>query len=528
MCLFLAACGSDDAPQLGTIGFVEGFAGAAVADEPRAALVGRDILASGGSAGDAAVAMYFAMAVTLPSQASLGGGGVCLAFDSKTGETKALDFLARAPVQAAAEGGDRPTAVPGNPRGFFALHGRYGRLRWAQVVAPAENLAIFGVQVSRAFGQDLRQVEPALLADWEMRRVFGQSGGSSLVREQEFIKQPELGTVLASIGRQGPGDFYAGSLAGVISDAAKAAGGTLSREDLRNFRPQWRETIRIETGNDVAHFPVPPPAGGLVAGQIWGMLVDGGRFRRADADTRDHLLAETALRAFGDRGRWLAVDNASAASTSALVSQGQLNTLMASYRPDRHVPASELGLPVNTGPENPAAASVLAVDASGSAVACSVTLNSLFGTGRIAPGTGIVLASLPGAGGRGATALGPMMVVNENVKGFRFAAAASGGVAAPTALTAVAARSILLGEPLRQSITAARVHVSGDPDLLFIEPSLSPAQRAALSARGHRLGETPTLGRVQAIACPGGLPANPDTCAAETDPRGFGLAVIGN
>ena len=95
--LFLLGCGSDDEEGLGTVGYVEGFFGGVAADEPKAALVGREVLASGGSAADAVTAMYFAMSVTLPSQASLGGGGVCVAYDSENLEVRALDFLARPP-----------------------------------------------------------------------------------------------------------------------------------------------------------------------------------------------------------------------------------------------------------------------------------------------------------------------------------------------------------------------------------------------------------------------------------------------
>ncbi|MBD3660908.1 MAG: gamma-glutamyltransferase, partial [Arenibacter algicola] len=125
--------GPDTTP--GTLGYVQGFLGGVVADEPRAALIGRDILSRGGSAADAATAMYFTMAVTLPSRAGLGGGGVCLAFDAESGETDMLDFVARAPVDGAA-GVERPSAIPANPRGFFALQARHGTLDWREVVAP--------------------------------------------------------------------------------------------------------------------------------------------------------------------------------------------------------------------------------------------------------------------------------------------------------------------------------------------------------------------------------------------------------
>jgi gamma-glutamyltranspeptidase/glutathione hydrolase len=152
-------------------------------------------------------------------------------------------------------------------------------------------------------------------------------------------------------------------------------------------------------------------------------------------------------------------------------------------------------------------------------------LNSLFGTGRIAPGTGIFLAALPGQGGRGATALGPMVVVNQSRGRFYFAAAASGGVAAPAALVQVAARNLLAEIKLADAVAGKRVLGGGDPDVVYYEQGTAESVLASLSQRGHQLAQTSTLGKVSAISCPDGIPANPDTCSAVTDPRGFGLSA---
>src|SRR5512132_753179 len=207
----IAGCSPRETPAPGAAGVTSGFFGAVAADEPQAALIGRDILSAGGSAADATIAMYFAMAVTLPSQASLGGGGVCVTFNAVTNEAQALEFLARPPSQTQS-GADRPTAVPGNIRGFFALHGIYGRMRWSQLLAPAENLARFGVPVSRALSGDLTQVESALARELRMRRIFSAERGRRMVAEGDTLVQPDLAAVLAGIRTSGPGDFYSGSL----------------------------------------------------------------------------------------------------------------------------------------------------------------------------------------------------------------------------------------------------------------------------------------------------------------------------
>jgi gamma-glutamyltranspeptidase/glutathione hydrolase len=339
------------------------------------------VLSAGGTAADAAVAMGFALSVTMPSSASLGGGGVCVVHDWKTKKTETLDFLAR-PPRAVPPGATRPTAVPGNPRGFFALHSRFGRLRWESLIGTAEGLARFGTPVSRAFANDLAQVGDALLADAETRRIFGQNGGNRLPREGDTLIQFELASMLGQIRRAGPGDFYDGPIAHQFVAAVNAAGGSLDIDDLRAYRPVWRETIRVPYGNRVAHFISPPGAAGGLEAQMWQMLATDDRFEDGSPAVRDHLLAETAMRAFADRGRWLKEDGTTDVKPGELAASARVAPLMATYREDHHTPAAELAPPPVERLENPSATSFVVVDRDSSAVACALTMNNLFGTGR--------------------------------------------------------------------------------------------------------------------------------------------------
>ncbi len=517
--ILLGRCGGDD-PPVGTIGYVEGFFGAVAADDPQAALIGRDVLSAGGTAADAVTAMYFVAAVTLPSRASLGGGGVCIGFDSETGQVSAIDFLARAPASVP-ESADRPTAVPGNVRGFFAFHARFGRLRWSQLLAPAENLARFGAQVSRALATDIAPLERALIEDPEIRRLFAVSADEAaadgteqrMVREGDFIRQVELATVLARVRSEGAGAFYTGVFPQQFADAATTAGGSLAVAGLRAYRPRLVETVRVAAGDDVILAVGPPAAGGVMAAQILALLQETGL--GDSAAEQIWRIAEASSAAARDRQAWQARDGGPALATDNLVSPTRLAALAGNA--DTAVTIGDVPL------ENPSAASFVAVDRDGSAAACSVTLNSAFGTGRIAPGTGIVLAAAPGPGGRGASALGPMLIVNENVRDARFAGAASGGVAAPAALAGVAARVFEGGQPLASAIAAPRALSTGAGGLVYGEPG--DRVLAAVRGRGVRFAETPSLGRVAAVACPGGARGSPESCAAAIDPRGHGLAV---
>ena len=530
LALALVGCAGEDDATTQTFPIVEGFLGGVVADEPRAALVGRDVLASGGNAADAATAVYFSLSVTLPSSASLGGGGVCVVHDAITETVEALEFLPGAP-KGGPSGASRPTAIPGNPRGFFALHSRYGSVRWSQILAGAENLARFGTPVSRALAFDLAKVGTALAADSAARRVFTREsktrpGSVQMLAEGDFITQFELANVLARLRALGPGDFYAGQFTRTIVAAVADAGGKLEVDDLRGYVPKWRPTLAIEFGNDLAHFSPPPAAAGVVAAQVSTMLTRDDDYEDATDGERAHLLAEAFLRAFADRETWLDTNAESEpAAASALVSEERIARLWQTVQRDRHVPASTLRPAPVRRLENPAATTFVTVDRYGSAVACALTMNNFFGTGRIAPGTGILLAMAPDDRGRGPESLGPMIVMNRHNGSFRFAAAASGGAVAPTAMMNVALGALVENRSLEDAIAAKRLHHGGDPDLVYYEPGFDPERLNAMTARGHHIAPPETLGRVNAAYCPHGLPPNSASCSFRADPRGVGLAV---
>ena len=516
MAAALAACQAAAPP--GTIGSVEGFAGAAAADEPRAVLIARDVLGAGGSAADAAVALYFALAVTMPSTAGLGGGGVCVVHDRAAKRTLALDFLPR----AAPEGG---VALPGNVRGMALLHARYGRLAWAELVIPAERLARFGTPVSRALARELATAEGKLLVDPETRRIFTGTDGR-LLDEGDGLRQVELATTLGQIRQKGAGVFYAGPLAQTLAEAARSIGVPLTVEALRATMPELHDTVQVAFGNHNVHFAPPPAAGGLVAAQLFAMMAESPRFADVAAEPWPHLLVEASKRAFAERSRWMRSDGSSAEPWGELVSAAHAGRLMQSYDDDRATPPTAFEPPPIARPENPWAAGFVVVDADGGAVACNVTLNDLFGSGRMAPGTGILLAPAPNEQGAGAVSLGPMIMANAPTGEFYYAAAGSGGPTAPTALIAVFLRSVVAGEPLETAMRVPRLHHNGAPDVVFHEADAAPTTLAALTRRGHGLRETGILGRVNAIWCADALPRSPRSCQAQTDPRGSGLAIL--
>ena len=518
--VLLAACSADNGPRAVSEP-ITGFIGAVVADEPQAALIGHDMLAAGGSSVDAAVAVAFALGVTLPSRTGLGGGGVCVAFDQKTGAVHALDFRAEAPASVVPTA-DARSAVPAMVRGLYTLHARHGRLAWSQLVAPAERLAHFGAPVSRAFARDLEAVRDTSTGESGRPRLFSAADGSRLPGAGDTLVQLELAATLARLRSEGPAGLYTGPGAVAFADAAQAAGGSLDRADLAGYHPLWRDTLRLKIGNETVHVPPPPAPGGLIAAEMLAILSDGDRFRKAAADERDHLLVEAGARAFADADRTVP----SAADPKALLTRTHVAVSMSGYRRDQRSTDTPAATPASAA-LGAAASGIVATDRDGNGVACTLTLNSLFGSGRIATGTGVLLAAAPAAESQDGLALGPLLVVNEGVRSFRFAAAASGGVAAPPAIATTAARALLADMPVAAAVNMPRVHGAGTAEGVLIERSVPPDRVEALRRRNHPLTETPPLGHVNAIACPKGLPRYPESCAAAADQRGFGFAIVG-
>jgi len=165
------------------------------------------------------------------------------------------------------------------------------------------------------------------------------------------------------------------------------------------------------------------------------------------------------------------------------------------------------------------------MDENGAGIACALTMNGLFGNGLIAGKTGVLMAFPPASGGRGPISLGPMLAVDHFTGDFFFAGAASGGVTAPTALMYVAIENTINVGRLEDAIQAKRLHHSGVPDIVYYELGYDEQAINALIKKGHRVAATPTLGKVNAVGCAHGLPFDPDSCEAATDPRGYGLAV---
>lgn len=442
---------SSDVP-VGQTGNVSGFLGGVVADEPQAALAGRTVLSAGGNAADAATAIGFTLAVTLPSRAGLGGGGACLVYNPSTtgpggGAPEAVMFTSVAPANPGAA--DRPAGVPMVARGLFAMQARYGSRPVETLIVPAEQYARFGVPVSRALLRDLAVVAGPLSADPGARQTFFPNG--SPIAEGQTLLQPELGGTIAQLRLSGVGDLYQGLIARRLAEGMPSVGGGLTVADMRNALPRVAPPLIVNaTGYDkVAFLPAPEAGGVATAAAAIALVKQPGNIENA---------------------RQLSINTAAAFRRGGVAAE----SLLAENPP-----------PGTLGPL-PASTTFGAVDQYGGAVMCAESMGNLFGTGRVAPGTGILLAASPAKTPQPLLSLA--MMYAPTGQAFRAMAGGSGQEGAPLA--------------------------------------------AALGLAAGLTGKLPAIppepGRANVIACPSYLPPNSASCRWAADPRSLGLAAGSN
>jgi gamma-glutamyltranspeptidase/glutathione hydrolase len=512
--LAVAACARGGAQYAGELYSVEDFYGGIVADEPRAALVGREVMSAGGNAADAVTAAYFVMSATMPSTAGLGGGGICVVHRAEEDRiaSEVLDFLPRA-----AAGG--LVAVPASARGMAALSARYGKLPWAQLVAPAESIAQNGEAASRALARDVAMGEKKLRADPQMAALFTRADGSML-GEGDNLRQPELAGVLGQIRAKGPNELYGGVLGQQLAASAQAIGAPLTIEDLRGFQAKFYAPLAIQWGDQNVYLPQPPAAGGVVVAQMLKALDAAGDASRAT------FLADASMRLTADRAQWMRPNGDATQPVDQLVSDQHVAQVMQGHQSGRATAAANLPFPAQRVPENPFAASVVAVDEEGLGVACNFTMNALFGAGRIAQGTGIILSPAPSDRGFGFSALAPMIWANDNNGELYYVSAASGGMAGLLAQAEVFYAVTEGRVPLETAMLRSRVYHGVDPDVAYFDVSGDDNPSSALSGAGYQAEQREGLGRVNAIFCPRGTPSDPDSCQLRNDYRGNGLATL--
>ncbi|MEG5060257.1 gamma-glutamyltransferase [Microcoleus sp. A2-C5] len=515
----------------------------AVSAHPLASAAGLSVLQQGGNAVDAAAATALAISVVEPFSAGIGGGGFLLLRRAETGTVQALDFRERSPKRATRDmyldkqGKVRPRAsldghlaagIPGTVAGLYTVHREYGKLPWAQVVAPAIALAQKGFPVSSRFSKATLQRKDAIEKNRAAREVFTRGG--VLYKPGELLVQRDLARTLRKIS-QNPQSFYTGDIARAIASDMTKNGGIITLEDLKNYTPIWRNPV---CGNFRAYeicAMSPPSSGGVHLLQILNILGDTDlkRLGRQSPDTL-HLLAESMRIAYADRAEYLGDPDFVSVPVKALTSKNygkfrRSQIQMSKARPSSQVKAVDAETLSRFVHESPETTHLTVVDKERNVVSLTFTVNGGFGAGVVAAGTGILLnnemddfAAAPGVpnlfglvGGEansiapGKTPLSSMtpVIVSENGK-FRLAAGAPGGSTIITTVLQIVLNVLVYDMNVGDAVSAPRIHHQWQPDRLMVERGgFDAATFEELRRRGHQIVERDGWGNANAIVLTG-------------------------
>jgi len=524
-----------------------------------AAEVGRDILARGGNAIDAAVATGFALAVTHPQAGNLGGGGFMMVHLAETGEVIALDFREMAPASATRDmylGADGEVnnrlaqysrlsaGVPGTVMGLLDALETYGTMTRRQVLGPAIRLASRGFSVSYALEQSLEAHREQLSADESSVDYFlGR-------KEGETFKQPDLAQTLRRIQKSGADGFYKGRTAELIAAEMQTGRGVMTLEDLANYETMTRKPVSGKyKGHDI-YAMSPPSSGGVHIVQMLNIL--SGYDLRADGHNSAaylHKLIESMRRAYADRSKYLGDPDFVDVPVIDLTAQSYADALREAIQPETASRSVDISPGAQLPYESVNTTHYSVIDKDGNAVAVTYTLNFSYGSGYSVDGAGFILnnemddfSSKPGApngygliGGqaneiaprkRPLSSMTPMIVKKGD--DVVLATGSPGGSTIITSVLQVALNVMEWKMNLAEATHVPRIHHQWLPDTVIAEPGISVDTLNKLTTMGHNFPKDENgafartvLGRVNSVG------EKQDYVVGAADPRGPKSAAIG-
>jgi gamma-glutamyltranspeptidase / glutathione hydrolase len=481
--------------------------------------IGLAVLAAGGNAVDAAIAVGFAGAVALPGAGNIGGGGF-MVIRFPDGRATTIDFREMAPAAATPEmfldsrgaysaelhtRSHRSVGVPGTVAGFALAHAKYGRLPWARLVDPAVRLASDGYVAQPQFTRRLGELVTDPRAMPATVAAYSKNGVPYAVGER--IRLPDLARTLARIRDRGRDGFYHGETARLVADYMRRNTGLITEADLAAYEAKERAPVRgTYRGYEIISMG-PPASGGVAIIEALNILewYDLSSMRR-DSPRHVHLVAEALRRAFVDRARWLGDPDAAAVPVERLTSKAHAARQRVTIREDRATPSEPAQIAERAEGFETTHYSVL--DGDGLAVAVTYTLGATFGLGAVVPGAGFLLNNemydfnaKPGltdtTGRIGTTAniarphrrmlsnQAPTIVAKDGQ--LVLVTGCNGGRTIPSSVLQVILNVVDHRMPVAAAVAARRVHHQWLPDVLQYETgALSAETVAALERMGHR------------------------------------------
>src|SRR5258708_577903 len=512
--------------------------GMVVSVEENASRTGMETLRHGGNAIDAAVGTGLAIAVTHPTAGNLGGGGFML-IRFADGRATFIDFRERAPAAASrnmyldekgnpTDGstvGPRAAGIPGSVAGFEYARAKYGKKKWADLVAPAEKLAKKGFALNYETARSLSGGNK-LARFPESKRIFQRDG--RFYEMGDVFVQKDLANTLKALRKKGARDFYEGEIAQKFDAFMKSVNGTITIDDLRNYKVKEREPLRgTYRGYELVTAP-PPSSGGVARLEMLHILEpiplkDSGPLSAKSI----HWVTEAMRRAFADRAEFMGDPDFNKLPVRGLIDKKYAAQLRASINPEK-ASTSQSVRAGNPAPyESTETTHYTVIDKDGTAVSVTYTLNGGYGSGVTVPGLGFLLNNemddftvKPGApnmfglvqgetnaiqpGKRPLSSMTPTIVLRDGK--LYMIVGAPGGSRIVTAVMQVILNAIDFDMNAQDAVDYPRFHHQWKPDKLYLEKGFSPDTVALLRAKGHDVDYSPAVvvARVEAIVIDAG------------------------
>jgi gamma-glutamyltranspeptidase/glutathione hydrolase len=502
--------------------------------EVHASQAGLDMLQHGGNAVDAAVAVGFALAVTHPQAGNIGGGGF-MVIRFADGRSTTIDYRETAPAKATrdmfldASGnpvtersliGPLAAGTPGAVAGLTYVQKKYGKLTLAQVMAPAIDLAEKGFPVSDALERSFTSARKLIDHFPESVRVYTKNG-QPYVAGDRFI-QKDLAKTLRLIAAKGADGFYRGPVADLIEAEMTRSGGLIRKSDLAAYKPAERPAVTgTYRGFDIIAMP-PPSSGGVALIQTLNIL-EGFPIAESGpgASKTIHLMAEAERRVYADRSEWLGDPDFFKVPVKGLLAKSYAEALRKTIDPNKATPSADVKPGKPAGFESTQTTHYSVIDAEGTAITTTTTLNGYYGNGQVVPGAGFVLNNemddfsvKPGSanmfgliggaanaiepGKRMLSSMTPTIIAKDN---HAFLVVGSpGGSRIITTVLQVIVNVLDHGMNVQEAVDAPRFHHQWLPDYIRIEKQgFSKDVVSALEAMGHTVKAQENMGDVQAI-----------------------------
>ena len=509
--------------------------GMVASQEAVATKIGLDILKQGGNAVDAAVAVGYALAVTLPRAGNLGGGGFMLVYLADKKQVVAIDYREKAPADASRdmyldENGDvvpnlstfhgLAIGTPGTVMGLEHARKTYGSLSREVLMAPAISLAKLGIVVTADLANSLYALKERLSKWPNTRDIFYKKDGSNY-QPGDILIQQDLAKTLSLISKEGEKGFYQGDIAKAIATSIQQAHGIVTEQDLENYNVVERKAIQGSyRGYEVFSMP-PPSSGGVHIVQILNMLENYDLSAMGHNSAQHiHTLVESMRRAYADRSLHLGDSDFVKVPVKTLTSKKYAKQLVATINPDKASLSKDIQPDANLPYESDQTTHFSVVDKWGNAATNTYTLNYSYGSGIVATGTGVLLnnemddfSAKPGhangygliggeansiaPGKRPLSSMSPTVILKD--KELFMVTGTPGGSRIITTTLQVISNVIDYDMNVADATSATRIHHQWLPDYIRVESGLSLDTIKLLEQKGHQIKLQSTMGSTQSI-----------------------------